>query len=252
MNESQKKEKEARQKKSIVCVTPFICDSRRYKLIQRQKAAPGLEEDDRESVILTVVMPIGIRIVHFKSGQFTAGQLHLKNLEKQKPPLLSVLHLRPHFLLNLFQKGSCPTAPRTSRALLPAAPGTPPSPGPLHGPLPWGTRGFSFLNTLMSFSSWAVNTMYSLRARTFLFPAWDPKLGITPTRRSTSTCAGGTLTCTPTSPPAVSHLSSANSVLPLAWSGPVTAHPHIHSFSKHQQLCLQTDSRHFSPPPILI
>lgn len=116
MNESQKKEKEARQKKSTVCVTPFICDSRRYKLIQRQKAAPGLEEDDRESVILTVVMPIGIRIVHFKSGQFTAGQLHLKNLEKQKPPPLSVLHLRPHFLSNLFQKGSCPHRPQDQQS----------------------------------------------------------------------------------------------------------------------------------------
>lgn len=135
MNESPKKRKRSQAEKSIVCVTPFICDSRRYKLkSQRQKStwAPGLEEDDRESVILTVVMPIGIRIVHFKSGQFTAGQLHLKNLEKQKPPLLSVLHLI--FPLEPVPEGLTPLPPGPTELCFLLAHGTPPSPGPLMAP----------------------------------------------------------------------------------------------------------------------
>ena len=194
-------------------------------------------------------MSTGIRMVHFKSGQFTVGQLHLKNLEKQKPPPLPILRLRPHFLLNLFQQGSCPSAPRTSGALLPTASRTPPSPGPLHVPalghpwlfLPKYTIVFQYLGCKHHVFTESSHVS---------FPAWDPELGIPSTRRLTLTWAGGTLPAPRAARLPSPGLSSANSVLPLARPGSVTAHPHIytHSSSKHQRLCLQTDFHHFSPP----
>lgn len=155
--------KEARQRKSTLCMTPFICNSRRHKLIYSDRKRSRDWKRIPESWELTILIVVVVSHVYTcqqASEPYTSKMSSLLYVDyiskhvKQESPAISDSPSAYPFSLELVPVGPLPHHPQDQPTLASVAPRTPPSPGlcatsllqssPLHLPASGTCMAFPF------------------------------------------------------------------------------------------------------------